>query len=32
MPLASRWGGSGLKVLLMVSVWLSTFGHDLESY
>lgn len=32
MPLASRRGGSGLKVLLMLSVWLSTFGHDLESY
>lgn len=32
MPLASRRGGSGLKVLLMLSVWLSTVGRDLESY
>lgn len=32
MPLASRWGASGPKVLLMVSVWLSTFGQDLEFY
>lgn len=32
MPLASSLEGPSLEVLLTVSVWLSTFGHDPESY